>query len=299
MKRLMITFLALAVLLPSLALGANKDRMTYDQYLVELEGYQQREMVANQELTAVNQEIARLQAELASTQGQIDSSWDQIYSALGTDRRGLENYLKNVENLRDDFARYAQMDLDEMRRNGDGIYRGIQQYENFSQSRMALYPDAEAWLREIATYKEMMENKIVDMPLEYLSETNFPTSYQVVRGDCLWNIAKKPFVYNDPFKWTWIYDSNRDQIDDPDLIFPNQVFSIPRDRMMRQNRLPLEDIKMRYTVVPGDFLARIAGYPQVYSNPALWPLIYEANQDQITDPNLINPGQILDVPYER
>ena len=82
MKRLMITFLALAVLLPSLALGANKDRMTYDQYLVELEGYQQREMVANQELTAVNQEIARLQAELASTQGQIDSSWDQIYSAL-------------------------------------------------------------------------------------------------------------------------------------------------------------------------------------------------------------------------
>ena len=299
MKRLMITFLALAVLLPSLALGANKDRMTYAQYLVELEGYQQREMVANQELTAVNQEIARLQAEIASTQGQIDSAWGQIFTALGTDRRGLDNYLKSVENLRDDFARYAQMDLDEMRRNGDAIYRGIQQYENFSQSRMALYPDAEVWLREIANYKEMMENRIVDMPLEYLSETNFPTSYQVVRGDCLWNIAKKPFIYNDPFKWTWIYDSNRDKIDDPDLIFPNQVFSIPRDRMMRQNRIPLEDIKMRYTVVPGDSLARIAGYPQVYSNPALWPLIYEANQDQISDPNLINPGQILDVPYER
>ncbi len=148
-------------------------------------------------------------------------------------------------------------------------------------------------------YKASMENKIVDMPLEYLSATNFPTSYKVVRGDCLWNIAKKPFIYNDPFKWTWIYDANRGEIDDPDLIFPNQVFSIPRDRMLRKNRFPLESIKMRYTVIQGDYLARIAGYPQVYSNPALWPLIYEANQDQITDPNLIYPGQILDVPHKR
>jgi len=295
----MIPFLALAVLLPSLALGAKSDRMTYDEYLVELEGYQQREATARQELAAVNQEIARLQSELASAQGQIDTAWDQIFEALQTDRRSLEIYLTNVETLRDNFANYAEMDLDAMKQHGDGIYRDIQKYENYSQSRMALHPDAEAWLREIASYKELMENRIVDMPLEYLSETNYPSSYKVVRGDCLWNIAKKPFIYNDPFKWTWIYDANRDQIDDPDLIFPNQVFGIPRDRMLRKNRYPLEDIKLRYTVVQGDFLARIAGYPQIYNNPALWPMIYEANRDQITDPNLIYPGQILDVPKER
>jgi nucleoid-associated protein YgaU len=55
-----------------------------------------------------------------------------------------------------------------------------------------------------------------------------PTSYTVVRGDCLWNIAKKEIIYNDPFKWPRIYEANKDQIKDPDLIYPKQVFKIPR-----------------------------------------------------------------------
>ena len=56
-----------------------------------------------------------------------------------------------------------------------------------------------------------------------------PSSYKVVKGDCLWNIAKKPKIYGDPFKWPRIYKANKNQIKDPDLIYPNQVFKIPRN----------------------------------------------------------------------
>jgi len=45
--------------------------------------------------------------------------------------------------------------------------------------------------------------------------------------DCLWNIAKKRSIYEDPWKWKRIYKANRDKIKDPDLIYPGQRLVIP------------------------------------------------------------------------
>lgn len=45
--------------------------------------------------------------------------------------------------------------------------------------------------------------------------------------DCLWNIAKKPKIYNNPFLWPKIWQGNRDQIKNPDIIHPGQVLKIP------------------------------------------------------------------------
>lgn len=50
-------------------------------------------------------------------------------------------------------------------------------------------------------------------------------TYTVVRGDCLWNIAKK--YYGNGSKYTVIYNANRDKIKNPNLIYPGQVLTIP------------------------------------------------------------------------
>lgn len=51
-------------------------------------------------------------------------------------------------------------------------------------------------------------------------------TYTVVKGDCLWNIAKK--IYGDGAKYTVIYDANRDVVSgSPNLIYPGQVLIIP------------------------------------------------------------------------
>lgn len=55
-----------------------------------------------------------------------------------------------------------------------------------------------------------------------------------------------------------------------------------------------EDTVQTYTVVKGDSLSKIA--KQVYGKASLWRKIYEANQDQIKDPDLIFPGQLLRIP---
>jgi hypothetical protein len=49
----------------------------------------------------------------------------------------------------------------------------------------------------------------------------------VVRGDNLWNIARAH--YGTGFQHTLIYGANKDQIRDPDLIYPGQVFKLPKN----------------------------------------------------------------------
>lgn len=51
-----------------------------------------------------------------------------------------------------------------------------------------------------------------------------------------------------------------------------------------------------YTVVKGDSLSKIA--KREYGNANAWRRIFDANRDQINDPDLIHPGQVLRIPQE-
>jgi len=47
-------------------------------------------------------------------------------------------------------------------------------------------------------------------------------------GNSLWRIARR--MYGEGTQYTMIYQANQDQIKDPDLIFPGQIFKLPSDR---------------------------------------------------------------------
>ncbi|NLV30167.1 MAG: LysM peptidoglycan-binding domain-containing protein [Acidobacteria bacterium] len=49
-----------------------------------------------------------------------------------------------------------------------------------------------------------------------------------------------------------------------------------------------------YTVQPGDTLSKLA--KQFYGNAGAYMKIFDANKDQLTDPNLIKVGQVLKIP---
>jgi len=49
--------------------------------------------------------------------------------------------------------------------------------------------------------------------------------HQVIQKDTLWWISDK--WYKDPVLWPSIYEINKTEIKDPDLIFPGQAFDIP------------------------------------------------------------------------
>ncbi|HQR46536.1 MAG TPA: LysM peptidoglycan-binding domain-containing protein [Thermoanaerobaculia bacterium] len=55
-----------------------------------------------------------------------------------------------------------------------------------------------------------------------------------------------------------------------------------------------ETVTRTYTVVSGDSLSKIA--KKLYGDAGRWMEIWEANKDQIKNPDLIHPGQVLRIP---
>lgn len=51
-----------------------------------------------------------------------------------------------------------------------------------------------------------------------------------------------------------------------------------------------------HVVKSGECLWWIAEYEDIYNDPFMWPLIYNANSDQIKNPDLIYPGQTFHIP---
>jgi nucleoid-associated protein YgaU len=93
--------------------------------------------------------------------------------------------------------------------------------------------DAEiAKLREeLARAKEAnspLAQQVADLEAKLRQLNELPQSYTVIKDDWLIKISKKRQIYGDGTKWRRIYNANTDKIKDPNLIYPNQVFMIPR-----------------------------------------------------------------------
>ena len=75
---------------------------------------------------------------------------------------------------------------------------------------------------------DMAERKTAaaEAPRQAASEPPQPRVFTVKRGDNLWRIARG--YYGRGIRYTMIFEANKDQIRDPDLIYPDQVFLIPR-----------------------------------------------------------------------
>ncbi len=111
-----------------------------------------------------------------------------------------------------------------------------------------------------------------------------PRTYRVIAGDCLSIIAEKDDIYADWTKWPRIYRANLDKIEDPVWIYPDTSLVVPRD-------LPTE-----HRVAPYETLEIIAGYWEIYGDPAQWVRLFEANKDKVRDPNNLESDIVLTVP---
>ncbi|NLT50179.1 MAG: LysM peptidoglycan-binding domain-containing protein [Ignavibacteria bacterium] len=72
--------------------------------------------------------------------------------------------------------------------------------------------------------------------------------YTVVKGDYLWKIAKKKEHYGNGFAWPKIYNANKDKIKNPDLIYPNQIFTVPN--LSEEEQAKYDKLRRNYKPAP-------------------------------------------------
>jgi nucleoid-associated protein YgaU len=113
-----------------------------------------------------------------------------------------------------------------------------------------------------------------------------PKQWNIQPGECLWIISGYEEIYSDPVKWPRLYRANTDKILDPEWIYPDTVLVVPREW------------PRRHQVALDESLSIIASYWEVYGNPMEWTKLYEANKEQIVDPDLIEPEQVIVIPRQ-
>jgi nucleoid-associated protein YgaU len=93
-----------------------------------------------------------------------------------------------------------------------------------------IYNDVSKWPVIYRANRDQIKDPNIIHPDQVIKiPRGLPYEWKVYNGECLWKIASYPEVYNNAAKWPMIYRANKDQIKNPDLIYPNQVFEIPRD----------------------------------------------------------------------
>ncbi len=99
------------------------------------------------------------------------------------------------------------------------------QRENFLQSKKKADKAAQLALKA----KEAATKVKEELARELEKRRAKPSTHVTEKGECLWIISSYPQIYGNPFMWPLIYWANKAQIHDPDLIYPGQAFTIPRD----------------------------------------------------------------------
>ena len=109
------------------------------------------------------------------------------------------------------------------------------------QSWLALGVSLPLFLMGCAPKQQVMSSPVVTpLPTDTPTQTAKITAhYRVKKGDSLWAISSRRRVFGDPFAWPLLYRENRDQIQDPDLIYPRQYLGYARKATARE----LEDAR--------------------------------------------------------
>lgn len=170
------------------------------------------------------QAVADAEAAVKKTRNQTDDwgLWKSTMGVLGNAQNSLEDGdYKAAIKAAEEAEWQAEM----------GLKQYNDQEENWDKAVKAAgangdFPESE-WVASASEETERASGtkEVANGTLKVGSEGDRGT-YTVGKGDNLWNIAAAGPVYDDPFAWPLIYKNNSGKIDDPDLIYPEQKFSI-------------------------------------------------------------------------
>jgi nucleoid-associated protein YgaU len=190
-----------------------------------------------------------------------------------------EEYQKLSKKDREAYCSSLALELDTLQARSENAQNDVKTNKDNITRLTRELREAEKEYTNLSTHIDELSKQIA--ALEAL-----PKEWKLQYGECLWTLAGYEEIYGDPLKWTRIWRANFSMIEDPDWVLAGWTLKIPRDW------------PRKYKVRQDDWLAKIAGYWEIYDNYRKWPLLYEANKDRINDPDLIFPDQEIVVPRD-
>jgi nucleoid-associated protein YgaU len=249
--------------------------MSMKEYKIALQEWADREAAAKAEIAKADQEIESLKSQIADVDGQIQDTWAQIYQEIGATEAEVNAYRQKLNDLERELNALGALSPEDLFKKRKELDALEEQLNEMKKSRISA-------LTEMRDKIASMEGKIAQLRAKM--PKGLWDDYTVMRGDYLWKISSNQ--YGEGIQWYRIYSFNKEQIKDPELIYPDQIFKIHR-----------ESAEDEYLTSPGDNLSKIAGSMEMMGDPTKWRDLYDANKDLIgEDPSLIYPYTVLKVP---
>ena len=202
-----------------------QEEMTTDEWEAEIARLTTKKAELTQKLATLKTEVAELKTKSAGLQA-YDDCVDETYAIVGATKTDVDNFRAR---------------LDELMSNIDGKVSPkedrVAEWEELKASKISALPE---FFDKIHNQLERKLNAWQEAPKEVM--------YTVVKGDCLWYIAKKDAHYGNGFAWPKIYNANRDQIKNPDLIYPAQVFKVPN--LTDEEKAHYDKVRRNYKPAP-------------------------------------------------
>ncbi len=182
------------------------------------------------ELQKANDDIAKANADLQQRMADVNSCRDALYALCGSDRNGYNAYRERLARDEQELNSLRSLSPDMLNQNKSRVDALENEIRSLRGNKLVLIPDHRNRVQAMSNSFMQMKKGMIPPEKVYTVGT-----WQKDR-DCLWNIAKKPDIYNDPFAWPKIWHNNQDQIKNPDLIYPGQQLKISATAVTEQDK---------------------------------------------------------------
>ena len=204
------------------AASAQDEKMTKDQWQQEIAKYTQQRNDLSAKAKTLDQDVASLQAQSTQLDADYQKCMDGLYALVGSDASKAAAYRADIEaaeNKANELARLSDADL--VARSGD-VDQLAATVKGLWENKLSLIP--EFWDRLTA-----LNDKVKSLQATLANQVKVYTVGTWAKNrDCLWNIAKKKDIYDNAWLWPKIWQGNRDEIKDPDVIHKGQKLKIPK-----------------------------------------------------------------------
>ncbi len=175
-------------------------------------------------LTTVQNENASLKKQDDDKAAALKQCSDELASLIGAQQGPFEDLLTKTENLINDLTKLSDQDLWARRADVDTAQAWLDAAKQSPLSAMDKYAKR---IQDDQAKLDALKKTIQSTAEGAKAGQTYTVGSWARDRDCLWNIAKKPKIYDNPFLWPKIWQGNRDQIKNPDLIYKGQKLKIP------------------------------------------------------------------------
>lgn len=220
------------VLFVSLSFAQGKE-YTKEDWQRDMQQYTEQKAQLQKEIASTKEDIKKIKDQLAGMKTE-EEAMNELYAMVGATKADVDAFRNKVNDLEQKVKSKTPELADREKELNELMSSKIAALPEF-------YGRVQAIKRAIASWKEELER-------EKQAKKSETKEYTVVRGDCLWNIAKKKDIYANPLAWPNIYKANRDQIKNPNLIYPKQTFKIPA--LSDEEKARYDKIRSNYKPAP-------------------------------------------------